>query len=187
MNWKSFENMFTNAKNLLYLPNNKLVQTYANYCVDLDVVTTGYYVYNTNNMFKNCINLTYIPPKLKLHKHILKLDNMFEKCFSQYKYAIVIDNKEIKTYSDIIPEGSFIPVDTLNTKPIKVNLDNLFKNCTHMTGTVDGTNLWNSSYSTNFTTLSAYFNCVSLTNYNQIPSSWTGDQETGVNDTNSWK
>lgn len=172
MNWKSFENMFTNAKNLLYLPNNKLVQTYANYCVDLDVVKSGYYVYNTNNMFKNCINLTYIPPKLKLHKHNLKLDNMFENCFSQYKYAIVIDNEEIQTYHDLIPDGSFILVDEFNTKPIKVSLNNLFNNCTHISGTVNGTNLWDSPLSGNFTTSGTFFNCVSLTNYDQIPKTW---------------
>ena len=41
-----------------------------------------------------------------------------------------------------------------------------------MTGTVNGTNLWSSPLSVNFTTVSAYFNCVSLANYNEIPEDW---------------
>lgn len=132
----------------------------------------GYYVYIAKNMFKNCYNLTYIPPKFKLHTHIINAYGMFENCFSNFTYDKVSLDDDY-TYHDIIPTNGFTIVgDTNLTRSVAIDLRHLFYNCTHMTGTVSGTYLWNATYAENINSSGAFFNCKLLTNYNDIPNNW---------------
>jgi hypothetical protein len=81
LNWKSFNNMFANAKKLNKIPNEELLQTKIKYDYNGNMYN-GYLVYNTSYMFYNCYSISNFPKDFKLNENFIDMSYMFYNCFS---------------------------------------------------------------------------------------------------------
>ena len=102
----------------------------------------------TNRMFEECINLISLPNNFKLPSNFA--ESMFRGC--------------INLTSDI---SNIWPDEWTSDNP---NLLYMFYNCSKVTGTVPANKLWNSGKIRDYN--DCFYNCTSLTNYNEIPDDW---------------
>ena len=113
-------------------------------------LTIGNSVINCTGMFYGCSSLTTIPSTFTIPNSVTDCSYMFYRC------------------SSLISDISNILSDEFTATSIKLNY--MFYRCSKITGTAPADKLWNSNKT--FESVKCFYNCTSLTNYDEIPATW---------------
>ena len=118
-------------------------------------------VTNMREMFHNCSGLTNLDLSGWNTKNLINMSMMFQNCSN---LSLDIQN--------IIPEDfSFMMLSFMST----FYFTQVFENCSKLTGTAPASVFWNNSYSDHYVTPNgSFYNCTSLSNYDDIPEDWKG-------------
>jgi hypothetical protein len=179
LNIKSFENSFANAVNLKRLPNLPLIRS-------LNVINLAHdnmlsLCTNAQNTFLNCHSLSHIPINFKLDKNLLNMGRMFKNCF-YYDINDILHSEGFNVNTDYSYieryKNSLIPTQGFNSFT-DITVTEMFDNCSGMTREVNGYALWQSQTIT-YNSNNCFRNCISLDNYNLIPFSWGGLNQTST-------
>lgn len=114
-----------------------------------------------NYTFANCSSLRSIKCKLSMSTMIFgQVTNTFENC----------SNLELNI-EDIFPEDfSFMYLSMLPT----FQFAKVFSDCKKITGTAYPSVFWENAYASHYIVPNgSFYNCTSLTNYNDIPEDWS--------------
>lgn len=115
-----------------------------------------------NYTFCNCSSLSTVKCKLSFSNMSMSIFNVFQNCSN-----LSLD------IQDIIPEDfNFMMLSFMVT----FYFIQVFENCSKLTGTAPASVFWNNSYSNHYVTPNgSFYNCTSLSNYNDIPEDWKGE------------
>ena len=155
-------NMFINCSNLTTIPETFTIPNSVTDCSNMfdkctslttipSTLTIPNSVTDCSSMFSNCSSLTEIPETFTLGNSVTDCSHMFSGCSSL-----------TSDISNIWPD-EFISNDTIDVRY-------MFHSCSNVVGTVPADKLWNSgkTFKSNY----CFYNCTSLTNYNEIPNTW---------------
>ena len=117
----------------------------------IEIIQISNSITNYSQMFYNCSSLTAIPSTLTIPNGVPNCAFMFQDCTS--------------LTSDI---SNIWPSSWNYTGAI--HLTYMFYNCVKVVGTIPADKLWNSGKT--FNSSRCFYNCTSLTNYNEIPDTW---------------
>ena len=154
-------NMFNGCTSLTAIPSTLTIpnsvtncSSMFNGCTSLTAIpetfTLGNSVTNCSVMFASC-NLTAIPETFKIPNSVANCTSMFHYC------------------SDLTSDISNIWPSTWNYTGT-IDLSYMFNNCWKVVGTVPADKLW--YFGKTFYSYRCFYNCKSLTNYDEIPDGW---------------
>ena len=118
----------------------------------LDTFTLPKNISSCAEMFSGCMLLKTLPNTFKIPDSLANYANMFYYC-----EALKID------IANILPDEF--------TYDGAIDVHNMFAGCLNMKGTVPANKFWNSNKNFNSTS-QCFMDCISLTNFEEIPDSW---------------
>ena len=143
----------------------------------LEIIQISNLITNCSQMFNNCLNLTTIPSTFTLGNSVTNCSQMFFACsnLTVIPSTLTIPNS-VTNCSGMFGRCSSLTSDISNIWPSawnsneRINISDMFYNCSKIIGTVPADKLWNSGKT--FNSSGCFTGCTSLTNYDEIPAGW---------------
>ena len=143
----------------------------------IEVIQISNSITNCTNMFSECSSLTAISETLTIPNSVTSCAGIFRSCWSLTAIPStlripnsVTDCSLMFNYcSDLTSDISNIWPSTWKYTGI-IDINRMFSGCSKIVGTVPADKLWNSEKT--FNSSYCFYNCTSLTNYSEIPTSW---------------
>lgn len=117
----------------------------------IEIIQISNSVTSCSLMFYDCSSLTAIPSTLTIPDSVTNCSGMFSN-----------SSRLTSDISNIWPSAW--------NYTGRINISQMFYGCSKIVGTVPADKLWNSGKT--FTSNGCFYNCTSLTNYNEIPDNW---------------
>ena len=152
-----------------------------NSCSNLTTIQEGFTLGNSvtdcSQMFSGCSKITAIPETLTIPNSVNSCSQMFSDCLSLTAIPSTLTIPDSVTdCSSMFEHCSSLTSDISNIWPSTwnytgtINLNTMFYCCSKIVGIVPADKLWNSGKT--FSSKACFYNCTSLTNYDEIPYGW---------------
>ena len=172
----------TNIIEIIQLANSvtSCAQMFA-ICSSLTKISSTFTIPNSvtdcSNMFSVCSSLTAIPSTFIIPNSVTNCAYMFAGCSSltEIPSTLIIPNS-VTNCTQMFNSCRSLTSDISNIWPSTwnytgtIDISYMFNGCSKIVGTVPADKLWNSGKT--FNSSRCFYNCTSLTNYDEIPADW---------------